>query len=252
MKKRQIVWIVGASSGIGRELTLQYADQGSTVYASARGVEKLQQLVNDTRNAAGTVVAAPLDVQNNDSIEQFVASRVQQGDIPDLCIFNAGYYDAIGIEDLTLENFERTVDVNYMGVVRCLMAILPHYRKQRAGHLAIVSSVAGYAGLPRAAAYGSTKAALINLCESMYAECRRDGINMSVINPGFVRTPMTEKNTFDMPFIIEPDAAATHIVKGLSENRFEIHFPKRFTLIMKLFGILPYRLYFFLTSRLLK
>lgn len=247
-----LVWIVGASSGIGRELALQYAEAGSHVFASARSVDKLEQLQMEAASTGGKISVASLDVQDNDSIVSFVEARVAADEIPDLCIFNAGFYDAVGIEDVTLDNFERTVDVNYMGVVRCLLAILPHYRRRSMGQLAIVSSVAGYAGLPRAAAYGSTKAALINLCESLYAECRRDGIKISLINPGFVRTPMTAKNSFEMPFIIEPDEAAARIITGLSNNRFEVHFPKRLSLLLKMLSLLPYRLYFALTRGLLK
>lgn len=252
MNSPKIVWIVGASSGIGRELAQQYAEAGATVYASARSVEKLEQLVADSANSRGSVIAAPLDVQNNESILAFMAERLNQNSLPDLCIFNAGFYEVVGLEDLTLTNFERTFDVNYMGVVRCLMAALPHYRQRHSGHLAVVSSVAGYAGLPRAAAYGSTKAALINLCESLYAECLRDGISLSVINPGFVKTPMTEKNPFEMPFIMEVDAAARRIVEGLAKGRFEIHFPKRFSLLLKLLRLLPYPVYFLLTKQLIK
>ncbi|MBX2825963.1 MAG: SDR family NAD(P)-dependent oxidoreductase [Gammaproteobacteria bacterium] len=248
----KIIWIVGASSGIGRELALQYAQTGATVYASARSVDKLNQLSTEAESLAGRILAAPLDVCDNEAIIKFVQERQREDTVPDLAIFNAGFYDPVGLEQLSLEHFEQTFDVNYMGVVRCLMALLPVYRSQRSGHLAVVASVAGYSGLPRAAAYGSTKAALINLCESLKHEALNEGIRISVVNPGFVRTPMTDQNEFAMPFLLEPQDAAQRIVRGLDSRSFEVHFPKRFTFLMKCLRLLPYPLYFALTRGLLK
>jgi len=246
------VWIVGASSGIGRELALLYAASGNTVYASARSEDKLRLLATEADSLSGSIIAAPLDVSDNESITTFVETRRVNGELPDLAILNAGFYDPVGLEELTLENFERTFDINYMGVVRCLMALMPSFRQRREGHLAIVASVAGYSGLPRAAAYGSTKAALINLCESLHHEATRDGLKISIVNPGFVRTPMTDQNRFSMPFLLEPQDAANRIKRGLDAGRFEVHFPKRFTLILKLLRLLPYPIYFALTRGILK
>lgn len=250
MTSENIVWITGASSGIGRKLALLYAKNGWLVYASARNTQTLQVLSDESKNLTGNIVAAPMDVTYPTDIQSFVDKRVATQTLPTLSILNAGYYEAIGLEDLTMENIEATFDVNFFGVARSITALLPHYRKAKSGHLAIVSSVAAYTGLPRAAAYGSSKAALIHLCESIKCECDAAGISLSMVNPGFVRTPLTDKNNFTMPFIIEPDDAARRIKTGLDKKRFDINFPKRFSLLLKALRLLPYPLYFALTCRL--
>jgi len=162
-----IIWITGASSGIGRELALMYANDGWQVYASARNAASLQTLSVEAQSLSGEIIAAPMDVTSPSDIQEFVEERVTTNTLPTLSLLNAGYYEAIGLEDLTIENFNDTFAVNFFGVARAVTALLPHYRQARSGHLAIVASVAGYSGLPRAAAYGSSKAALVNLCESM-------------------------------------------------------------------------------------
>ncbi len=250
MNKALTVWITGASSGIGRELALLYARNGWLVYASARNTGALDDLSAEADALQGSIVAAPMDVTLWADINAFIEARSASDTLPSLAVLNAGYYEPIGLDDLNFDHFKKTLDVNFMGVAGCLTALLPHYRKNRSGHIAIVSSVAGYSGLPRAAAYGSSKAALIHLCESMKCECDAAGIDLSMINPGFVRTPLTDKNAFKMPFIIEPKDAAQRIKKGLDKKRFDIHFPKRFSLILKCLRLLPYPVYFKLTSRL--
>jgi len=165
-------------------------------------------------------------------------------------VLNAGFYEPIGLAELTLEHFSNTYDVNLHGVVRCLLAVLPDMRQNNGGQIAIVSSVSGYTGLPRAAAYGSSKAALINLAESLHAECAAIDIDIRLVNPGFVKSPLTDKNSFAMPFIIEADDAAKRIATGLAGKGFEIHFPKRFTVWLKCMRALPYFLYLKLVARL--
>ena len=250
MNNQKIVWITGASSGIGRELALLYAKNSCQVYASARNAQTLQSLSDESQKLSGNIIAAPMDVTDPTNIQAFVDKRVATQTLPTLSILNAGYYQAIGLDDLTMENFTDTFAVNFFGVARAITALLPHYRSTKTGHLAIVSSVAGYTGLPRAASYGSSKAALIHLCESIKCECDAAGITLSMINPGFVRTPLTDKNDFTMPFIIEPDDAARRIKIGLDKKRFDINFPKRFSLLLKALRLLPYPLYFKLTGRL--
>lgn len=250
MNNEKIVWITGASSGIGRKLALLYAKNNWQVYASARNAQTLQTLSDESQHLSGNIIAAPMDVTDPTNIQEFVDTRVATHTLPTLSILNAGYYEAIGLDDLTMENFNDTFAVNFFGVTRAITALLPHYRSTKTGHLAVVSSVAGYTGLPRAASYGSSKAALIHLCESIKCECDAAGITLSMVNPGFVRTPLTDKNDFAMPFIIEPDDAARRIKKGLDKKRFDINFPKRFSLLLKALRLLPYPLYFKLTSRL--
>ena len=222
------IWIAGASTGIGAALAKQYANSGHTVFASARSEDKLQALSHQVPDTEGEIIALPCDVTDNESILAAVQSIHAKGPL-DLAILNAGYYEPIELEELTLEHFLNTYDVNLQGVVRCLLAVLTDMRRLGKGQIAIVSSVSGYTGLPRAAAYGSSKAALINLAESLQPECKSVGVDVRLINPGFVKSPLTDKNSFKMPFIIEADDAAARIIKGLNSSSFEIHFPKRFT-----------------------
>lgn len=241
------IWIAGASTGIGAALAMRYAKLGHTVYASARSEDKLHRLSQQAQNLEGSIVALPCDVTDNDSVLSAVAQAQSHGPI-DLAVLNAGYYDPIELDALTLEHFLTTYEVNLQGVVRCLLAVLGGMKERQHGQIAIVSSVSGYSGLPRAAAYGSSKAALINLAESLQPECKAAGVDIRLINPGFVKSPLTDKNSFKMPFIIEADEAASRIVKGLASTSFETHFPKRFTLWLKLLRFLPYGLYLKLTA----
>jgi len=243
------IWIAGASTGIGAALARHYARSGHTVFASARSLDKLQALSNEASTWPGEIEPVVCDVTDNSSVVAAVAKIVGSGVI-DKAILNAGYYEPIELSDLSLDHFTNTYDVNLLGVVRCLLAVLPDMSQRQGGQIAIVSSVSGYTGLPRAAAYGSSKAALINLAESLHAECAATGVDVRLVNPGFVKSPLTDKNTFNMPFIIEADEAATRIVAGLASKRFEIHFPKRFTLGLKLIRSLPYFLYLKIAARL--
>lgn len=162
----------------------------------------------------------------------------------------AGTYSPLDVGKFDPVLFERAMTTNYMGVVNCLSGLLPHMFSRGQGHVAWIASVAGFVGLPKAAAYGPSKAALINLAESLKVDLERRGIKVSVVNPGFVEKPLTAQNDFVMPFQIQAPEAARLTIEGLKRRRFEISYPWRFVLIMKLARLLPYRLYFWLTSRL--
>ena len=246
------IWITGASSGIGAALAQLYAQAGHTVFASARNETTLNTMSAAAVNLKGEIVALPLDVTDDASVKKALEKLRQHTQLLDLAILNAGYYEPVEFEDLTLAHFEKTYDVNLLGVVRCLLPLLTIFSKNKKGHIAIVSSVSGYRGLPKAAAYGSSKAALINMAESLKPECNAHGIKLSLINPGFVKSKLTDQNKFEMPFIMETEDAAQRIVEGLESNAFELSFPKRFTYWLKLFRILPYRLYFVLTKKLVR
>lgn len=243
------VWIAGASSGIGAALATRYARDGHTVFISARSVDKLNSVADLAKPLPGEIRVVTCDVTDNTSVLDAV-SEIQSAGPIDIAVLNAGYYEPIELDGLTLEHFQNTYDVNLHGVIRCLLAVLPGMRDRAHGQIAIVSSVSGYSGLPRAAAYGSSKAALINLAESLQPECQAAGVDIRLINPGFVKSPLTDKNSFAMPFIIEAEDAADRIAKGLASKRFEVHFPKRFTLWLKLLKMLPYGFYLKLTKRL--
>ena len=169
----------------------------------------------------------------------------------DLVIGAAGKYKPVFSQELSLEDFRSTLDVNYMGVINMLDAVLPAFRARRSGHVAWIASVAGYLGLPKSAAYGPTKAALINLAEGLKPELEQFNITTSVINPGFVRTPMTDGNDFPMPFLMEPDEAARRTIEGLAKGKFEIAYPTRFVLILKTLRLLPNWAFFAITRRLI-
>ncbi len=265
---KPLVWITGASSGLGYAVATLYAKDGATIVASARSQTKLANLANlavqteadavADRSLQGSIVPLPMDVTDDDSVTSGVKTILDNYGVPDTIILNAGYYDPCSLDEVTLEHFEKTIDVNYRGVVRCLLAVLPALRANSLSkldgprpHIVIVSSVAGYSGLPRAAAYGSTKAALTNLAESMKHELNSVGIDISVVNPGFVKTPLTDLNEFPMPFIMEVEDAALAMYTGLAKRQFEVTFPKRFTWIMKFMRILPYPVYFMATRKLL-
>ncbi|MBI1383876.1 MAG: SDR family NAD(P)-dependent oxidoreductase [Rhizobiales bacterium] len=244
--RMRVAWITGASSGIGRELAILLARQGWRVVASARSAEALDEL------AAGEPAIVPLavDVADATAVEAAHQRIVNaHGDV-DLLVAAAGVWHMMDPVDYDAAKFRQAMEVNHLGVVHAVLAVVGPMRARRSGHIAIVSSVSGYRGLPRAAAYGPTKAALINLAETLRGDLAGDGIKVQVVNPGFVATPMTAANTFPMPFIISASEAAAAILRGLSSRRFEIAFPWKLVLLMKLLALLPPGLFFALTRRL--
>lgn len=245
-----VAWITGAGTGIGRGLAQRLAHDGWDVAVSARTLAGLTSLAREAANARGSIHPFPLDVTREAEVAAIVP-RIEADLGPiDLAILNAGTYLRFGANDFSPGAFRQQVEVNLMGVVQGLGALLPGMMARRSGHIAVVSSLAGYCGLPKAAGYGATKAALINLCESLRPECQAAGVDITVINPGFVKTPLTDKNEFPMPFLIPVDQAVDAIMSGLARKRFEIAFPSRFAWIMKLLRVLPYPLFFALTRRL--
>ncbi len=244
------VWITGASSGIGEAVALRLAKAGWTVAASARSEDKLAALAERAAGAKGRIVPVPLDVTDRDACTRAVARITTDLGPPALVILNAGSYFRDGIHGFSAESVEKSFTLNVGGVANCLEPVLPAMIERRAGQIAIVSSVAGYRGLPMAIGYGGSKAALINMAEAMKPECDRAGIKLQVIDPGFVKTPLTDKNTFPMPFLVPVAEAARKIVTGLKSSRFEIAFPTPFVAILKVLRVLPFGAYFALTGRM--
>lgn len=236
------MWITGASTGIGREIALQLAASGVAVAASARSVEKLGELGHGIRTY-------PLDVTDRGAVRAVVENIERDMGPIDLAILGAGTYSPVAVESFDPAVFERTMAANYVGVVNCLAALLPSLLERKSGHLAWIASVAGYRGLPKAAAYGPSKAALINLAECLKPELGQYGVTVSVINPGFVETPLTAQNDFAMPFLMRAPLAARLTIEGLRRRRFEIAYPWRFVAILKVARVLPYALYFWLVRR---
>jgi short-subunit dehydrogenase len=243
------VWITGASSGIGRAAALEYARAGAVVAASARSAGALAELAREPA-AGGRIHPFPVDVTDRAAMAETVARIEQEHGAIELAILNAGTHEPVDARHFDAAVFDRLFAINLIGTVNGLAAILPRLVARRAGHVALVASVAGYAGLPSAAAYGATKAALINLAESLKFDLDPVGVRVSLVNPGFVRTPLTDRNPFAMPALMEVDDAARALVRGLARSGFEVTFPRRFTYAVKLIRLLPYRLYFPLMARI--
>ncbi|MEO0635803.1 MAG: SDR family NAD(P)-dependent oxidoreductase [Pseudomonadota bacterium] len=244
-----VAWITGASSGIGKALALELAQEGWHVIASARSEEKLNKLAATPIEGKGQISAWPLDVTDRDASESAIEGiEAQYGPIA-MSVMNAGIFKPVAGEALDTDEFIKTFDVNLYGVVYSLVPLLAAMRRRGNGQVALVSSVTGYGGLPSSAAYGATKAALINMAESLKFDTDKFGVLIQVVNPGFVDTPATEENAFEMPALVPVETAARRIAEGLRGGAFEITFPKRFTYALKGLQFLPYRLYFWLLKR---
>ncbi|MCI1192533.1 SDR family NAD(P)-dependent oxidoreductase [Calidifontimicrobium sp. SYSU G02091] len=240
----RVVWLVGASSGIGRATAEHLHALGARVVVSARNAAALDAFA---AQHAGSVAVA-LDATDRDAMRTAAVRIVERHGRIDLAVYCAGHYKPMRATAFDLDDALRHQQVNYVGALHLLDAVLPHLLRQagagQPAHLSLVSSVAGYRGLPKSLAYGPTKAALINLAETLYLDLHPLGVGVSVINPGFVDTPLTAQNEFRMPALIGSDEAARQIVAGWQKGRFEIHFPKRFTHALKALSVLSDALYF--------
>lgn len=236
------VWITGASSGVGLELARQLKGDADHIAISARSKMKLQKAASKSR----AITPYPLDVTDASAVTATVKKIEKTSGPIDLAILSAGVWHIMDADRIDLDKVSQALDVNYMGVVNCIDALLPGMIKHGRGHIAIIASVAGYRGLPHAMAYGPTKAALINLAETLHVELAPHGILVSVVNPGFIDTPMTEENEFPMPGIIPVEEAAAKILKGLKAGKFEIIFPRGFVYMMKSLRRMPNALFFWI------
>jgi NADP-dependent 3-hydroxy acid dehydrogenase YdfG len=242
------VWLVGASSGIGLACAKALNAAGANVIVSAREVGALTEWAETCNKEGLPVELMALDV--TDALQvKYVARQVATGGPLDFVLYCAGHYRAQRATEFDLKDMLLHQDVNYNGMLRVLDAVLPMFLQQGCGHISLVSSVAGWRGLPNGLAYGPTKAAMTHLAETLYMDLQDKGIGVSVINPGFVATPLTAQNNFQMPALISPEEAAKAMLAGWSEGLFDIHFPKRFTAWLKLLRLLPYRIYFALVRR---
>lgn len=231
----QTVWIIGASSGIGESLAKTLSTQGASLILSARNGNKLNAL-NDA--LGGSHYVLPFDIADFGATKTAIDAVKNLTPVVHRVICLAGAYEPSAIGDIKDEHIESIIAINLSGVIHLAKSLLPMLHDQESAQIALCSSVAGYVGLPNSQPYAASKAGLINFTQSMKAEAPSH-IDVKLINPGFVKTPLTDKNSFDMPFIITPEEAAQHIVEGLESRKFEISFPKRFTRMLSVIAALP-------------
>jgi short-subunit dehydrogenase len=249
MKDKKLIWITGASSGIGRALSIKFAKEGWIVAASARRENLLKKLYELDEN----IHPFPLDVTDPDQCKIIFENIVKRFNDIEISIFCTGIHDPKSEKEFNLDKIREIMEVNYFGTMNSINSVYKYYSKKKSGQISIVSSVAGYRGLPAAGAYCASKSALSSFAESLHFEMKRNNVRVSLISPGFIKTPMTDKNEFPMPMIKSPEFAAEQIYNGLvKSSSFEIHFPKLFTYIMKFLKILPNNIYFKLVERGMK
>lgn len=249
-RRVRIVWVTGAGKGIGRAVCMRLARDGWTVAASARTVSDLEELAAVTAGLPGRVVPFALDIADEEAVARTLGKIEDTCGLPDWVLLNAGTHEPMDGAAFVVAKFRELVEMNLLGTAHCLGVLVPRFCARGSGRIGVVGSLSGYRGLPTASGYGATKAGLINMCEALRPELEAHGVLISVVNPGFVRTPLTDRNAFPMPFLIDADTAADRIVAGMAGRRFEIVFPRRFACLMKLLRILPYALYFGVTRRI--
>jgi NADP-dependent 3-hydroxy acid dehydrogenase YdfG len=246
---KQVAWVTGAGKGIGRALAKRLLEEGWIVAASARTKDDLATLRDEA--TTDRVHVFPLDITDAAATEETIEIIETELGPLSLVVLNAGTYFPMSADTFNLKKFRLLVETNLIGTANSLAYVMPKFIDRKSGHIAVVGSLAGYRGLPTSAAYGATKAGLINMCEALRPELKHHGVRLTLINPGFVETPLTDKNDFPMPFLIPVDEAAERIVRGLNGSAFEIAFPGRFAFLMKVLRILPDWLFFKLTRRMM-
>ena len=244
------VWIIGASSGIGEACAKALIQVDAKVALSSRRVERLNVIAQSA--ATNQALVLPLDVTQIDQLQTAYDCILNSWGGIDILLFVSGMYIPLRADQFDFQIAEQIIDANLLGPMRAVSLVLPEMLKTHSGHIAIVGSVAGYSGLPKALAYGPSKAAIINFCENLYYDLLPEGVSVHMISPGFVATEATAQNDFEMPALISAEEAANEILKGIQAGEFDIHFPKRFSRFLKFLRILPYPLYFWIVRRFVK
>ena len=246
---KKVIWITGGGTGIGKAVAIKFANQGWKVAISGRRENILKEVEDINPN----IKSFALDVNDKEKCFEIMKNIKEEfGDI-DICFFSTGTWDPKKEREIDVEQIEKVFKVNFFGTLNCIKSVEDHFRNRKSGIITIVSSIAGYKGLPNSTGYGPSKAALNNLAESLYFDFGRYNVRVCLVSPGFIKTPMTDKNDFKMPFLKTPEYSADKIYNGLiNSNKFEIHFPKSLTLILKFFKIIPDRLYFYLVKKMTK
>ena len=249
MEDKKIIWITGASSGIGKALAIKFAENGWIVAASARR----ENLLNELKQINQNIYPFPLDVTEIENCKTVANKILEQFKNIDICVFGTGMHDPKSEKTFNLKKIREIMEVNYFGTMNSINSIYEYFSEKKSGQISIISSVAGYRGLPAAGAYCASKAALTSFAESLNFDMLKKNVRVSLISPGFIKTPMTDQNDFPMPMIKSPEFAANEIYKGLTiKKTFEIHFPKAFTYFLKFLQILPSSMYFKLVAKGMK
>ena len=246
---KKTIWITGGSTGIGKALAIKFANEGWNVAISARRGNLLKEISETYEN----IHSFPLDVTDKNKCNEVFNDIKNKFNEVDICFFSTGTWNPKKEKDIDVEQIEDVFKVNFFGTVNSIKAVEKYFKEKKSGIITIVSSIAGYRGLPNSTGYGPSKSALNNLTESLYFDFKRFGVRVCLVSPGFIKTPMTDKNDFKMPFLKTPEYAADQIYEGLvNKNIFEIHFPKSLTIILKLLSFLPSKIYFGLVGKLTK
>ena len=249
MKKGQkLVWITGASSGIGEALAREMVERGYKVAITARNAKALAAIAS----AAENIHAYAGDITDLEAMNGVVANIEKDLGEIDIAVLNAGSYTRDTAPTFSIDNFEKHINLNLIGTMKSLAPVLERFLARKGGQIAIVSSVAGLRGLPGSLSYGASKAALINFTEALYMECKPYGVKVQLVNPGFVKTPLTDRNDFAMPMLMPVDKAAKAFANGLESNQFEITFPWLFVFLKKIIDLLPNKIYLWLIGKAVK
>ena len=247
--KNKTIWITGASSGIGKALAIKFAKNGWNVAISARRENLLNEISQNHKN----IKSFPLDVTDKNKCKEVFKEITNNFESVDICFFSTGTWNPKKEKNIDVEQIENVFRVNFFGTLNCIKSVEEYFKSKKKGIITIVSSIAGYKGLPNSTGYGPSKSALNNLVESLYFDFKRDNVRVCLVSPGFIKTPMTDKNDFKMPFLKTTEYAAEKIYDGLIyKDSFEIHFPKQLTLILKILSFLPNNLYLSLVGKLTK
>lgn len=248
--KQQRVWVIGASSGIGEACVRALFQKGARVALSSRRVDRLEAIAQGYPKEDHLIL--PVDVMREADVQDAYQKIEKEWGGVDLLLFVSGIYIPMRADTFNMTNAQKTVDSNILGPMRAVATVLPAMLNRSSGHIAIVGSVAGYSGLPKALAYGPTKAAMINFCETLFYDLQPKGIGVHMISPGFVETEATAQNDFEMPALISATTAANEILDGIARGEFDIHFPKRFSGFLKFLRLLPYPIYFWILRKFVK
>ena len=246
---KKTIWITGGSTGIGKALALKFADEGWNVAISARRESLLKEISDSHEN----ISSFPLDVTDKLKCNEVFQNIISKFKTLDICFFSTGTWDPKKEKDIDLDQIENVFKVNFFGTLNTIKCVEKYFKNKRGGTITIVSSIAGYRGLPNSTGYGPSKSALNNLAESLYFDFGRSNVRVCLVSPGFIKTPMTDKNDFKMPFLKTTEYAAEKIYDGLVNKKvFEIHFPKPLTLTLKILKLIPSKIYFSLIGKLTK